>query len=124
MKKNGKLETLQKRNFVAEGWIQHYENLLKIIERISNSNSLSDKDADDFEEEYFKVCQYFDNIQTNPGLRAPFIEFAEKQTIIFASLMHFYLKHGNKAYELFKNGYYELVQNEKEYENGELDYDN
>lgn len=68
MKKNGKLETLQKRNFVANGWIQHYENLLKIIERISNSNSLLDKDADDFEEEYFKACQYFDNIQTNLGL--------------------------------------------------------
>ena len=124
MKKNGKLETLQKRNFVADGWIQHYKNLLKIIERISNSNSLSDKDSDDFEEEYFKACQYFDNIQTNPGLRAPFIEFAEKQTIIFAGLMNFYSKHGNKTHELFKDGYHELIQNEKEYENGELEYDN
>lgn len=124
MKKKGKLETQKKRNFVADGWIQHYENLLKILEHISSNSSISDEDANDFEEEYFKVCQYFDNIQTNPGLRAPFIEFAERQTVVFAGLMHFYSKHGSKASELFKDGYKELIQNEKEYENGELECNN
>lgn len=123
MKKNGKLEALKKRNFVADGWIQHYENLLKILEHISSENSMSNKDSYEFEEEYFKLCQYFDNIQTNPGLRAAFIEFAENQTFTFAALMHYYSKYGNDTSEIFKTGYQELIQNENEYENGELEYD-
>lgn len=113
---NAKLEEISKRNIVAKEWIEHYYNLKKVLHNIKQTQTISKDDEDTFDDEVYRVCQFFENIQVNLGLRDWFKEFAEAQTEIFAGLSHYYYKYekDDTLVSIFIEGYKQLVQNEKE----------
>ena len=115
---NAKLKEISKRNIVAKEWIEHYYNLKKVLHNIKQTQTISKDDEDIFDDEVYRVCQFFENIQVNPGLRDWFKEFAEVQTEIFAALAHYYYKYkkDDTLVSIFIEGYKQLVQNEKELE--------
>lgn len=115
---NAKLEEISKRNIVAKEWIKHYYNLKKVLHNIKQTQTISKDDEDTFDDEVYRVCQFFENIQVNPGLRDWFKEFVEAQTEIFAGLSHYYYKYENNdnLVAVFIDGYNQLIQNEKELE--------
>lgn len=115
---NAKLKEIGKRNIVAEEWIKHYYNLKKVLHNIKQTKTISKDDEDVFDDEVYITCQFFENIQVNPGLRNWFKEFTEAQTEIFAGLSHYYYKYekDDALVSIFIDGYEQLVQNEKELE--------
>jgi len=115
---NPKLKELSKRNIVAEGWISHYYKLMELMRHINQTKTISKDDEIKFDDDVLKVCQFFENIQVNPGLQDWFKEFAEAQTEIFAGLSHYYYKYKNDdtLVAIFIEGYKQLIQNEKELE--------